>query len=91
MNDIYEKYKEARNNFYIEKKWVAKNLDLLKTEYTDEGLDIPCEGFVRNKEDAEKAVIFYTAFYNKLEYENKLNDKIKETFARTIKKYTDYE
>ena len=37
MNDIYEKYKEARNNFYIEKKWVAKNLDLLKTEYTDEG------------------------------------------------------
>ncbi len=91
MNDVYKRYEKARNVFYIRKTWIKLNPDLVKKEYTDEGLDIPCDGWVRTKEDAKKAVAYYKAFYNKLEYENKLTVDIIEAFVRTIKKYTNYE
>lgn len=87
MDNIYKRYKEARNAFYIKKTWMKSDPDFLKERYTRNCLGIPCDGLVKTKEDAEKAVAFYTAFYNKLEYENKLNDGIKEAFNRTIKKY----
>ena len=91
MNDVYKRYEEARNAFYIRKTWIKLNHDLVKKEYTDEGLDIPCDGWIRTKEDAKKAVVYYKAFFNKLKYEDKLNKKIEEAFNRTIKKYTNYE
>ncbi len=50
-----------------------------------------CDGLVENKNDAQKAVIFYTVFYNKLKYEDKLNDEIRKAFKRTIEKYGNWE
>jgi len=90
MNNIYKEYEKARNKFYIKKKWIKSNPDLLKEEYTDKGLKIPCDGLVTSEEEAKDAVAFYKAFYKKLEYENKLNDTIKESFNRTINKYTNW-
>lgn len=78
MDDVYKKYEEARNAFYIKKTWIKLNCSLLEKEYTDKGLGIPCDGWARTEEDAKKAVIYYTAFYDKLEYENKLNKKQKK-------------
>ncbi len=87
MNDIYVQYEKARNEFYIEKTWVKINTDLMKEEYADKGLAVPCDGLVKTKDDAQKAVVYYTAFYNKLEYENKINIDIMTVFNNTINKY----
>lgn len=46
-----------------------------------------CDGLVKTYSDASKAVKYYKAFYNKLEEEGKLTDKIKAGFNKTIEKY----
>ena len=91
MNNIYKKYEEARDRYFIKKKWIKSNPDLMKQEYTDKGLSIPCDGLVKAKEDAKNAVLFFTAFFQKLKYENKLTNEIEESFKKTIEKYSNYE
>jgi hypothetical protein len=91
MENIYKKYEEARDKYYIKKIWIKGNEKLLFEEYDHNLFKRPCDGWVKNKDDAKDAVLYFIAFYQKLEYENKLTNKMKNAFNRTIDKYKNYE
>jgi hypothetical protein len=84
-------YEQAYREFFIAKKWMKGNKELLKAEYEDNELDIPCDGYVQTKEHAAKAVRYYKAFRDKLIKENDLSEQAKIAFKRTINKYENWE
>lgn len=80
-------YEQAYREFFVAKKWIKGNKELLKAEYADNGLDIPCDGYVQTKRDARKALRYYNAFHMKLLREGSTNEKIDACFKKTKDKY----
>ena len=85
--EILQEDREAYAEFFIVKKWIKTDKELLKKEYEDKGLDTPCDGLVKTKDDAIKATRYYKAFYNKLVLEGPISEDVDKGFKRILDKY----
>lgn len=82
-------YDEAHAAFFIDES-VKHDQALVKERYR-EG-EIPCDGLVQTKKDALHAVTYYLWLYQELVSrtrvnDNRVSDKTKDCFKRTINKY----
>jgi len=77
-------YDEAHAALFIDKKIKKGDQEKLKKKYPDG--KIPCNGLVVTKEDAFNAIIYYLLFYQKLVSQDRVTDKTKSCFQKTINK-----